>query len=107
MDKPFASQSTTTELHLFCLAAHPSPELRPLVARMCRSAMDEITDTGGARGNPGHIQRVVLWAPPRSLSTAVERALIEHKEIEVQHEPFGAPHYWSGEAASTRSSAYS
>ena len=72
---------------------------------MCRSAHPVNGElAGGARGKPGHIQRVVLWAPPRSLSTAVERALIEHPEIEVQHEPFGVPHYWSAEAASTRES---
>jgi len=47
-------------------------------------------------------KRVVLWGPPRSLSTAVERALVEHKEIQVMHEPFGTPHYWSSEAASSR-----
>jgi len=47
-------------------------------------------------------RRVTLWAPPRTLSTAVERALIEHPEIQVVHEPFGVPHYWSSEAASAR-----
>jgi len=44
----------------------------------------------------------MLWAPPRTLSTAVERALIENPAIQVYHEPFGTPHYWSSEAASTR-----
>merc|ERR1719198_1672912 len=44
----------------------------------------------------------MLWAPPRSLLTAVERALIEHPSIQVMHEPFGTPHYWSSEATSTR-----
>jgi len=44
----------------------------------------------------------MLWGPPRSLSTTVERALVEHKDIQVHHEPFGTPHYWSGEAASSR-----
>ena len=46
--------------------------------------------------------RVLMWAPPRSLSTCVERAFIEHPEIHVQHEPWGAPFYWSEEAQSTR-----
>ncbi len=44
----------------------------------------------------------MLWAPPRTLSTAVERCLIEHPAIQVSHEPFGTPHYWSSEAASNR-----
>lgn len=44
----------------------------------------------------------MLWAPPRTLSTAVERCLIENPAIQVYHEPFGTPHYWSSEAASTR-----
>merc|ERR1719231_771901 len=47
-------------------------------------------------------RRVMLWAPPRTLSTAVERAMIEHPEVQVFHEPFGVPHYWSNEAASAR-----
>ena len=44
----------------------------------------------------------MLWGPPRSLSTSVERAMVENKDIEVVHEPFGVPHYWGSEAASSR-----
>lgn len=47
-------------------------------------------------------RRVMLWAPPRTLSTAVERVLIENPAIQVYHEPFGTPFYWSSDAASTR-----
>ena len=72
---------------------------------MCRSVKDE---NGEVRPRPGGKERptrTVLWAPPRSLSTAVERALIENRSIHVMHEPFGIPHYWSSEAASTRNAA--
>ncbi|KAL1495771.1 hypothetical protein AB1Y20_016633 [Prymnesium parvum] len=48
--------------------------------------------------------RVLMWAPPRTLSTCLERAYIEHTEIHVQHEPFGTPFYWSEEAQSARES---
>ena len=64
---------------------------------MCRYA-----NNGNPHEQRNRPNRVVLWAPPRSLSTTVERALIEHPEIEVMHEPFGVPHYWSSEAASSR-----
>jgi hypothetical protein len=43
-----------------------------------------------------------MWSPPRSLSTTVERALIENKAIHVLHEPFGRPYYWSSQAGSSR-----
>ena len=28
--------------------------------------------------------------------------MVENKDIEVVHEPFGVPHYWGSEAASSR-----
>jgi hypothetical protein len=60
-------------------------------------------EKGDAGKESGPIHRVVMWGPPRSLSTTVERALIEHPLIYVLHEPFGVPFYWSGkEAQSTR-----
>ena len=48
------------------------------------------------------VVRCVMWSPPRSLSTTVERALIENRAIHVVHEPFGTPYYWSTEAGSSR-----
>ena len=53
----------------------------------------------GRRPEQGPVHRVVMWGPPRSLSTTVERALIEHPLIHVLHEPFGLPFYWSGQDA--------
>ena len=52
--------------------------------------------------NGKEVVRTVMWSPPRSLSTTVERALIENKAIHVVHEPFGVPYYWSSQAASSR-----
>ena len=78
---------------------------RASLVAMCRTA------TAGLLGSASNdlesadaqrVRRVMLWAPPRSLSTAVERALVEHPAIQVSHEPFGVPHYWSSEAASSR-----
>ena len=46
--------------------------------------------------------RTIMWSPPRSLSTTVERSLIENKDIHVLHEPFGVPFYWGNQAASSR-----
>ena len=54
---------------------------------------------------PKGTHRVLMWAPPRSLSTCVERAFIEHPAIHVQHEPFGTPFYWSEDAQSGREAA--
>jgi hypothetical protein len=48
------------------------------------------------------VRRVVLWSPPRTLSTALERCLIENDAIHVLHEPFGKPYYWGAEAKSDR-----
>ena len=66
---------------------------------MCRSELENGRSKDG-RGEEsseqGPVHRVVMWGPPRSLSTTVERALIEHPLIHVLHEPFGLPFYWSG-----------
>ena len=72
---------------------------------MCRSSELGGKDkgTGDVVEAPGDgVHRVVMWGPPRSLSTAVERALIEHKAVHVLHEPYGLPYYWSSEAGSSR-----
>ena len=53
---------------------------------------------------PDGIIRTIMWSPPRSLSTTVERALVEHPAIHVLHEPFGLPFYWSNQAQSKRES---
>eukprot|EP00966_Prymnesium_polylepis_P328712 7384486-Prymnesium_polylepis.1 len=53
-------------------------------------------------GSRKTVHRVLMWAPPRSLSTCVERSFICHPEIHVQHEPFGTPFYWSEDAQSGR-----
>lgn len=44
----------------------------------------------------------MLWSAPRTLSTCVERVLLESSAIHVHHEPFGVPFYWSKEAPSSR-----
>jgi len=72
---------------------------------MCRQS--HVTNGGAANGRTEPGKRVMLWGPPRSLSTAVERALVEHPDIQVIHEPFGVPHYWSSEAASSRNASES
>lgn len=53
-------------------------------------------------GEQRRVHRVLMWAPPRTLSTCVERAFIENPSIQVQHEPFGTPFYWSEDAQSDR-----
>jgi len=66
---------------------------------MCRNVDKE--EMVAANGK--EVVRCVMWSPPRSLSTTVERSLIENKDIHVLHEPFGMPYYWSAtEAASSR-----
>ena len=71
---------------------------------MCRT----VRMTGDGKDDelpPDGVRRTVMWSPPRSLSTTVERALIEHPAIHVLHEPFGLPYYWSSQAASSRESS--
>lgn len=65
---------------------------------MCRGPEEKNALNGRAKKT----HRVLMWAPPRSLSTCVERAFIEHPAIHVQHEPFGTPFYWSEDAQSGR-----
>lgn len=43
---------------------------------------------------------VVLWAVPRSRSTAFERTFVERDDFEVLHEPFSATYYHSPERRS-------
>jgi hypothetical protein len=45
---------------------------------------------------------VALWAVPRSISTAFERAFVERDDFEVFHEPFGNSYYYSEERLSDR-----
>ena len=45
---------------------------------------------------------VALWAVPRSISTAFERAFVERDDFEVLHEPFGDSYYYSEERLSDR-----
>lgn len=45
---------------------------------------------------------LVLWAVPRSASTAFERVFIERGEHEVIHEPFSATYYHSTQRRSDR-----
>ena len=45
---------------------------------------------------------VALWAVPRSISTAFERAFVERDDFEVFHEPFGDSYYYSEERLSNR-----
>lgn len=51
--------------------------------------------TGGQRP-------VVLWAVPRSRSTAFERTFVEREDFEVLHEPFSATYYHSPERRNDR-----
>ena len=66
------------------------------------AAQSKTTMADGGKGGKEKVLRTVMWSPPRSLSTTVERALIEHPAVQVYHEPFGVPFYWSSQAASTR-----
>lgn len=43
---------------------------------------------------------IVLWAVPRSRSTAFERIFVERDDFEVLHEPFSATYYHSAERRS-------
>lgn len=45
---------------------------------------------------------VVLWAVPRSRSTAFERTFVERDDFEVVHEPFSATYYHSPERRNDR-----
>lgn len=45
---------------------------------------------------------IVLWAVPRSRSTAFERTFVERDDFEVLHEPFSATYYLSPERRSDR-----
>lgn len=47
-------------------------------------------------------RRIILWTVPRSVSTAFERALIEHPDTSVHHEPFTVPWYFGPERISER-----
>ena len=75
---------------------------------MCRNAQLEDLEAPIKKPNGKSINAddevvyTCMWSPPRSLSTTVERALIEAKSVHVLHEPFGTPFYWSGQAASSR-----
>ena len=44
--------------------------------------------------SPGTTKPILLWAPPRSVSTAFERAVGEHSRVEVFHEHFADPYYF-------------
>lgn len=53
--------------------------------------------------SPDQVDRarpVVLWAVPRSRSTAFERIFVERDDFEVVHEPFSATYYHSPERRS-------
>jgi sulfotransferase family protein len=45
---------------------------------------------------------IVLWAVPRSLSTAFERVFVERDDFEVLHEPFSASYYYGEDRLSDR-----
>ncbi|ABG03742.1 conserved hypothetical protein [Rubrobacter xylanophilus DSM 9941] len=45
---------------------------------------------------------LVLWAVPRSVSTAFERVFVEREDFEVFHEPFSAAYYFGPERRSAR-----
>ncbi|TDD37548.1 sulfotransferase family protein [Actinomadura sp. KC06] len=45
---------------------------------------------------------VALWAVPRSVSTALEKSLSQHPEIEPVHEPFTDCYYFSDQRRSDR-----
>ena len=44
----------------------------------------------------------MLWAVPRSVSTAFERVFVEREDFEVFHEPFSAAYYFGPERRSAR-----
>ncbi len=48
------------------------------------------------------IKPIALWAVPRSISTAFERAFVERDDFEVFHEPFSASYYYSEDRMSDR-----
>ena len=45
---------------------------------------------------------IVLWAVPRSVSTAFERVFVERGDVEVLHEPFSMAYYYSAERCQDR-----
>ena len=45
---------------------------------------------------------IALWAVPRSISTAFERAFVQRDDFVVFHEPFGDSYYYSQERPSHR-----
>ena len=46
--------------------------------------------------------RVLVWTVPRAVSTAFERALMEHPQTSVHHEPFSLPWYFGPRRISRR-----
>lgn len=46
--------------------------------------------------------KIILWAIPRSVSTAFEKAFIQNKSVKVMHEPFSIPYYFGKDKKSNR-----
>ena len=67
--------------------------------------MNDPAGSGGRfreRSTLTHNKPVALWAVPRSVSTALERAFVERGDFKVFHEPFSASYYYSTERRSDR-----
>jgi hypothetical protein len=56
----------------------------------------------GARGGDGRQQVIVLWAVPRSVSTAFEKTFSRRADTAVVHEPFTDCYFFSRERRSGR-----
>lgn len=46
--------------------------------------------------------KVIVWAIPRSVSTAFEKAFIQNNKVKVLHEPFSIPYYFGKQSKSNR-----
>jgi hypothetical protein len=58
-----------------------------------RADSGKATDVPAADGSTTTARPIVLWAVPRSRSTAFERIFVERDDVAVLHEPFSAVYY--------------
>lgn len=65
-----------------------------------RPRQRKATDVPGADGTTATDRPIVLWAVPRSRSTAFERIFVERDDVTVLHEPFSAVYYHGPERRS-------
>eukprot|EP00927_Polykrikos_kofoidii_P058072 TRINITY_DN52389_c0_g1_i1.p1 TRINITY_DN52389_c0_g1~~TRINITY_DN52389_c0_g1_i1.p1 ORF type:complete len:307 (+),score=55.53 TRINITY_DN52389_c0_g1_i1:61-921(+) len=64
------------------------------MAALARGLLAALAFLSGRPAAGSGVKPIVLWAPPRSRSTAFERAIVEHPLTVTLHEQFADPHYF-------------